>query len=182
METEVKKNPEVLYKFRSLSDKFGRNFLFKQKMFFSSPSSFNDPYDCALPLNYSSTELNNDELMFQKFYKMLKSQMPHLGEEKIISESIAAIARKEYRHKDFFQYIGKEISLKVNNEYGIFSLSSNPLDYLLWSHYAGKHMGYCLGKHNDTSYYFHYEQDEVTTLDHAFLATMKSRAICNLCR
>lgn len=33
-----------------------------------------------------------------------------------------------------------------------------------------------LGKNNDTAYYFHYEQDEVTTLDHAFLATMKTKA------
>jgi adenine-specific DNA-methyltransferase len=33
-----------------------------------------------------------------------------------------------------------------------------------------------LGKHNDTAYYFNYEQDEVTTLDHAFLATMKTKA------
>jgi len=33
-----------------------------------------------------------------------------------------------------------------------------------------------LGTHNDTAYYLHYEQDEVTTLDHAFLATMKTKA------
>ncbi len=32
------------------------------------------------------------------------------------------------------------------------------------------------GKHNDTAYYFNYEQNEVTTLDHAFLATMKTKA------
>jgi adenine-specific DNA-methyltransferase len=35
---------------------------------------------------------------------------------------------------------------------------------------------YFLGKHNDTAYYFHYEQDEVTTLNHAFLATMQTQA------
>ena len=35
---------------------------------------------------------------------------------------------------------------------------------------------YFLGKHNDTAYYFHYEQDEVTTLDHAFLSIMKTKA------
>lgn len=40
-------------------------------------------------------------------------------------------------------------------------------------HNDNKHF---LGKHNDTAYYFHYEQDEVTTLDHAFLATMKTKA------
>jgi adenine-specific DNA-methyltransferase len=33
-----------------------------------------------------------------------------------------------------------------------------------------------LGRHNDTAYYFNYEQDKVTTLDHAFLATMKTKA------
>jgi adenine-specific DNA-methyltransferase len=35
---------------------------------------------------------------------------------------------------------------------------------------------YFLGKNNDTAYYFNYEQNEVTTLDHAFLATMKTKA------
>ncbi len=40
-------------------------------------------------------------------------------------------------------------------------------------HTDNKHF---LGKHNDTAYYFNYEQDEVTTLDHAFLATMKTKA------
>jgi adenine-specific DNA-methyltransferase len=33
-----------------------------------------------------------------------------------------------------------------------------------------------LGKHNDTAYYFNYEKEEVTTLDYAFLATMKTKA------
>jgi len=40
-------------------------------------------------------------------------------------------------------------------------------------HADNKHF---LGKHNDTVYYFNYEKDEVTTLDHAFLATMKTKA------
>jgi adenine-specific DNA-methyltransferase len=35
---------------------------------------------------------------------------------------------------------------------------------------------YFLDKHNDTSYYLNYEQDEITTLDHDFLATMKNKA------
>ncbi|MEO6612105.1 MAG: site-specific DNA-methyltransferase [Chitinophagaceae bacterium] len=35
---------------------------------------------------------------------------------------------------------------------------------------------YFLGKHNDTAYYLHYKNGEITTLDHAFLATMKTKA------
>lgn len=33
-----------------------------------------------------------------------------------------------------------------------------------------------LGKYYETSYYFNYEMDKVTSLDHAFLATMKTKA------
>ena len=40
-------------------------------------------------------------------------------------------------------------------------------------HNDNKHF---LSKHNDTAYYFNYEKDEVTTLDHSFLATMKTKA------
>ena len=40
-------------------------------------------------------------------------------------------------------------------------------------HTDNKHF---LGKNNDTAYYFNYKNDEVTTLDHAFLATMKTKA------
>ncbi|TAH06549.1 MAG: site-specific DNA-methyltransferase, partial [Sphingobacteriia bacterium] len=31
-------------------------------------------------------------------------------------------------------------------------------------------------KYNDTGYYFFYEQDGITTLDHTFLSTMKTKA------
>lgn len=33
-----------------------------------------------------------------------------------------------------------------------------------------------MGVANDTAYYFHYDADSITTLDHAFLATMKTKA------
>jgi len=35
---------------------------------------------------------------------------------------------------------------------------------------------YYLGKKNDTAYYFNYEQDRITTLDYAFLSTIKNKA------
>lgn len=33
-----------------------------------------------------------------------------------------------------------------------------------------------LGKYNDTAYYFNYQPDAITTLDHAYLATLKTKA------
>jgi len=40
-------------------------------------------------------------------------------------------------------------------------------------HNDNKHF---LGKHNDTAYYLKYEPNEITTLDHVFLATIKTKA------
>jgi adenine-specific DNA-methyltransferase len=33
-----------------------------------------------------------------------------------------------------------------------------------------------LGKYNETSYYFYYKQEEITTLDHTFLSSMRTKA------
>jgi adenine-specific DNA-methyltransferase len=35
---------------------------------------------------------------------------------------------------------------------------------------------YFLAKHNDTAYYFNYEKTNITTLNHDFLATIKTKA------
>ena len=41
---------------------------------------------------------------------------------------------------------------------------------------GGEENVHFMGKHNDTGYYFNYEQDALTTLDHAFLSTMRTKA------
>ena len=63
------------------------------------------------------------------------------------------------------------VGVKKIRQYVYYTETKTPL--IASKHKDNKHF---LGKHNDTAYYFHYEQDEVTSLDHAFLATMKTKA------
>ena len=42
--------------------------------------------------------------------------------------------------------------------------------------YAPQNGGYYLGKCGDTGYYFYYEPDRVTSLDHVFLSQVQERA------
>jgi adenine-specific DNA-methyltransferase len=56
-------------------------------------------------------------------------------------------------------------------QYVYYTETKTPLNPT--KHKDNKHF---LDKHNDTAYYFHYEADGITTLDHAFLATMKTKA------
>ena len=63
------------------------------------------------------------------------------------------------------------VGVEKIRQYVYYTETKTPLTQT--QHKDNKHF---LGNHNDTAYYFHYEQDEVTTLDHAFLATMKTKA------
>lgn len=63
------------------------------------------------------------------------------------------------------------VGIEKMRQYVFYTETKKPLAET--KHKDNKHF---LGKFNDTGYYFNYEQDEVTTLDHAFLATMKTKA------
>lgn len=63
------------------------------------------------------------------------------------------------------------VGVEKIRQYVYYTETKTPL--IASKHKDNKHF---LGKHNDTAYYFQYEQDEVTTLDHGFLATMKTKA------
>ena len=63
------------------------------------------------------------------------------------------------------------VGIEKISQYVYYTETQSPLNEI--KHKDNKHF---LGKNNDTAYYFNYEQDEVTTLDHAFLATMKTKA------
>jgi adenine-specific DNA-methyltransferase len=82
---------------------------------------------------------------------------------------------------DFYE-LGKPMFLEDGNlnelvgvekirQYVYYTETKTPLTET--KHKDNKHF---LVKNNDTAYYFNYEQDEVTTLDHTFLATMKTKA------
>ena len=63
------------------------------------------------------------------------------------------------------------VGVEKIRQYVFYTETKTPLTET--KHKDNKHF---LGKNNDTAYYFNYEQNEVTTLDHAFLATMKTKA------
>jgi adenine-specific DNA-methyltransferase len=65
------------------------------------------------------------------------------------------------------ELVGEE---KIRN-YVFYTETKQPLS--ITTH---KDNQYFLDKYNDTGYYFFYEQDGITTLDHTFLSTMKTKA------
>ena len=133
--------PQKFYRYRHLQGKhreWTKQILINSKLYFSSPLSFNDPFDCKVLFQYS---LSFKELK-KKFNTLLKKKSPGLNRKQrkaIINKRVAKVEAKE-----FINYMTKNLQNEVN-KVGILSLSGVNDNILLWSHYAFGHTGLCIG-------------------------------------
>lgn len=132
--------PDSLYKYQRFSPSALANLVGRQ-IWFSRPSAFNDPYDCALR---PAAELSHDDLERLFAFVQEKSGNPEL-------------IAKQYRKRDgsidesfreqVLSGVGKVFDLpreEVTNRRGVACLTAKVDDLLMWSHYADGHRGFCL--------------------------------------
>jgi len=134
----------ILYKYFSLenSEKLRRvkDILENNSIFLSSPSTFNDPFDCKAQYVFKTD--NKDEIT----NGILKGLTKKYPERKI--EDLQKVAFDLANSKDQQNILSKEATLKLSdniNKLGIFCLSSKMDNILLWAHYADEHRGICIG-------------------------------------
>lgn len=131
---------ECFYKYRPLADindshklyQFTLDILKKGELYFSPPSKFNDPFDGVI--NYAKTISITD----------LKKLMKRLA----ISENQQHSLLLNYQNNPerLFTVLPQILSnLQKNNSLRIYCFSKNPLNILMWSHYANSHTGVCIG-------------------------------------
>lgn len=135
----MNKIPKVLYKYRDWGLKFNKSILENFEIYFSSPSQFNDPFDSTIPVRY---DLLSKSEIIKKSYELLKDEDPFLSRKAIRSESKSRLKSGYYKNKKS----QKEFQIEYRNKnFGIFSLSSDPKNIIMWSHYSNSHKGFCVG-------------------------------------
>lgn len=146
--TEVNLPKDVFYKYRCIDNEFHRNVLFKQELYFSDLGKMNDPFEGVLPFQdlseLSDQEIVNVNIDIQKYHN---PNMPSEIEEMLrahFDKSVASI-RENRQDENFLKKIQSLATEMVYNNFGILSLSCNPLNYLMWSHYSNSHTGFCIG-------------------------------------
>jgi hypothetical protein len=104
------------------------------KLYFPSPSSFNDPFDCQLKIDFNGTKNQWDnkllELIGIKFPDYNQSQ-----KQKLLKEFRDVIPKIDFSNS-IFQTLKDEI--------GVLCLSEINNSILMWSHYSAGHTGFCL--------------------------------------
>ena len=130
--------PEELYHYQRLGSpemmqRLERTLL-NHQIYFSSPASFNDPFDCKVwPSFDCSLEQKHN-------YIERLAQQRHAGDADAAREEVErALADPQFFEKAYSHFLEHDIPTL-----GVYCLSERPDDILMWSHYAGSHSGICL--------------------------------------
>lgn len=123
--------PSRLYKYKPLNDEISRgrlrSILVDNRIYFASRLDFNDPFDCRIPsfFNVEPGELR----------KFMSRRLKSMGLPR-------GNARAAARKMDLRQ-LREDIQDQVDNA-GIFLLTEQRDNLLMWAHYASSHTGICL--------------------------------------
>jgi hypothetical protein len=145
-DNEAKENyipPSFLYKYyrieKDKDDKWSneqwiKEVILENKVYFPSPMTFNDPFDCRLNLLFSGTE----EEWITYLHRAIKNSDFNLNRIQRINKVKAFMGQPNYRKK-----AEENIKERVK-KIGVFCLSEKNDDLLMWSHYTSGHTGLCL--------------------------------------
>ena len=123
-------NIKHLYKFRRANGDTLENLVLHQ-LWFSHPREFNDPFDCAANIIYQGSKQDWGKWLDEK---ALPGNVRTTTENYLPSISYDASAFQ----KDRYQGV-------INSLIIVLALSEINDHILLWSYYAQKHEGICLG-------------------------------------
>jgi hypothetical protein len=129
--------PKRLFKYRSISAlarEFTRQIIAECTACFASRSDFNDPFDCKFKLNMDGSEEEKLRLCVQ-VCRNLNPRLSDGGLRNLAEKLLPSYAM----HAN-----GRTIVDRALQNIGIFCLSEQNDDILMWSHYADCHRGICL--------------------------------------
>ena len=128
-----------LYRYRAVDSRSLEN-LRNNLFYFSSPATFNDPFDCK---SLFTLEGSSDDDWRLFFNRSLEYNEPQFSKEQRLKKVEQHIQNGIHRDKKIQAEEFKKLTLAAN-ELGIVCLSQNRDNILMWSHYANKHKGFCL--------------------------------------
>lgn len=144
--------PDFFYKYRSLRNACERrrvlSIIKTSQIYYANPVSFNDPFDCKVPL------VDSCDPSFIRYLIAAQSARSDADHVDVYDNFIAPGSRSQAEidalnsgldeaEQTEFRSLIERIQQKVN-ETGVLSFSAICDSTLMWSHYADNHRGICL--------------------------------------
>jgi len=153
--------PPILYKYRNYQDvnycnkvekislSYATQSLLKKELFIPSANTFNDPYDSAVPFRYDPKDLIEDNI-FIKCLELAKRQYPKADDTFLHHYAFENQKKGLINNPDHIEEHDRDTYNKTCRDFGIFCLTTDEKNLLMWSYYADSHRGFCVGY--DTKY------------------------------
>jgi hypothetical protein len=106
----------------------------------ASPSELNDPFECRPWFTYHG----NQEEIFRICVTVHRKKNPHATQREVIDEAARIVAEGRYRVPGFWEALSVDVHRDLASSIGLYCLSADPTNILMWSHYTSDHKGYCL--------------------------------------
>ena len=134
--------PDILYKYRTWSDKYHKTVLTQKQLYYSPPSEFEDPKDCKSIVRYDL--LTTQEKIKWIEYK-LRQQKPGQTRQFYRSEARNLFKTAPIADNEKIKKLQEETFEEYNLRMGVLSLTGNPNNDRMWNKYADSMKGYCVG-------------------------------------
>ncbi len=159
----------MYYKYRDISDRT-EGILTTKKIWAAKPETLNDPFECSVPqftkaqiskhakgvktsqlagfINEAHNAHANGEVFFNIHGRAIKLLLNKIKNTKDFDRKYRIVNNfyKNIGHNGFSDPEGQAKAVqKMLNNVGVFSLSEDPLNMLMWSHYGANHEGLVLG-------------------------------------
>ena len=120
-----------LYKYQRLTAHSLASLL-NETVWLSSPTTFNDPFDCAITLSREKLKESLDHAI---------AEISHING--IPREQIANHDKLIDQDRTAYEWLGNSLRTTMQ-KIGVLCLSATPYEILMWSHYADNHKGFCV--------------------------------------
>ena len=117
-------------------DKYALEMLVNRQMYMRNPKEFNDPFDCSISIREQCSD--------EHYQERLTLAAKHLGfEPESIVRAFDGTDKDDETTKNLIKCI-REVEGEGDG-FRVACFSEKNDDVLMWSHYAGKHTGFCIG-------------------------------------
>ncbi len=132
--------PSKVYRYRRVNS-WLPDFITKRMIYFSSPQSFNDPYDCLFQLDIDCSYEEFREAALRETETLQRLLLRHYS-----NSSLKEAIKLGYRDRQIIFDREKPLNAfrEFLNKTGLFCVSTELKSLLMWSHYADHHRGVCV--------------------------------------
>lgn len=140
--------PQILYKYRSLNE-YSIKTLTDGEIYLPSISELNDPFEGSIPYvlrikGKKPEDLNASE-MFLFMLEQASKYHPDWSPEQLHQFAYEEQRAGRILDENHLQVQRDETTKQIDSLFGVFSLTSEKNNFLMWSHYADSHKGICIG-------------------------------------